>query len=410
MALSSLFWLLLSSISGGDIVVPMKPEEPGGYAGNPSTIKAPMRQDLTVIVLTPRADGKYDVRLGDGAQAARMEAVDFALWVPRVPKLCGQDPVLLRLALIQREFNRNELQLGPVQGADDLRIANNCLKRGLWETMLVTKEGDKTLLGYHGWFEFPKDVYADLFQKQNGIAYPAWAVCMDAYPDLNGFAVPLEKLRKVDSEHAAELTVHSDEPIAQLSEQKRKAKLLLTPELHTYADFAKKEKQPIRTAIFAEPGWYDTAHPMSFDLTWLAAPKEAIARKVHGVSQDAAFDELELRFADGRRILIADQKIATLEPRTAPPAAEADVLKLTFGIGTPDIYSTAAARAQELTEGRPSYLLMLDKDGKNIDNHLAGVDRAYLWREAGTPGRLHVLLVGYERIALVSHLSIPFPQ
>lgn len=53
-------------------------------------------------------------------------------------------------------------------------------------------------------------------------------------------------------------------------------------------------------------------------------------------------------------------------------------------------------------------MFLLGPDGQNIDNHKAGIDRVFAWQEAGDAGRLHLYLVGYERIAVVGHLSIPW--
>lgn len=78
---------------------------------------------------------------------------------------------------------------------------------------------------------------------------------------------------------------------------------------------------------------------------------------------------------------------------------------MTFGIGTPEVYANVDERLRELETERPAYLFLLDAKGNLIDNHHAGLDCVYLWREAGTPGRLHLYLVSYERITLVGHLS-----
>ncbi len=96
--------------------------------------------------------------------------------------------------------------------------------------------------------------------------------------------------------------------------------------------------------------------------------------------------------------------------RSARPADEADFLHLTFGIETPEIYASADERLRELGPERPAYLFLLDAKGDLVDNHHAGLDRIYLWREAGSPERLHLYLVSYERIALVGHLSFAWPE
>jgi hypothetical protein len=130
---------------------------------------------------------------------------------------------------------------------------------------------------------------------------------------------------------------------------------------------------------------------------------------VKGVADPVALDELEIKYANGYRLLIGDAGIAGLAAAAKKPEKDSDVLRLTFGIGTPDIYATAAERKAELDAPRANYLVLLDAKGNHLDNHKIGVDRAFLWRSAGEPGELHVWLVSYERIATVSHLSVAWP-
>jgi len=134
-------------------------------------------------------------------------------------------------------------------------------------------------------------------------------------------------------------------------------------------------------------------------------------RKVNGVADPVALDEIEIRYANGYRILIGDAGIAGLQALPKKPAKDGETLRLTFGIGTPDIYGSLSERKAEFETPRANYLLLLDEKGNHLDNHEIGVDRAFVWRGAMTEGgadELHVYLVGYERMATVSHLSTPW--
>jgi hypothetical protein len=120
------------------------------------------------------------------------------------------------------------------------------------------------------------------------------------------------------------------------------------------------------------------------------------------------FPEIEIRFANGLRVLAADAELANLAPRSGVPQVEGDVLKLVCGIGTPIIHASAAERAAEISKDRPRYLMILDAQGNHVDNHTTGVDGLYVWRDSSD--LLHLWLVGYERIALVAHLSARWPS
>ena len=204
---------------------------------------------------------------------------------------------------------------------------------------------------------------------------------------------------------AAGIDRHAADKLERLPEQLRKAHLVLNTGIATYGDYCDPAKQPIRVAEFSEPGFYNLEKPVAFDLSWLAAPQSIAWRAVKGVQAPTEMNELEITYAAGQRIVIGDEGIASLPVRDSAPTKESEVLRLTFGIGTPDIYATLAERKAEFENGRANYLLLLDQDGNHLDNHSSGCDRVYLWRTADA---LHVDLIGYERMTIVSHLSIPW--
>lgn len=357
------------------------------------------------ISLTPLPNGTYAVSLLPEDKALVLPPVDLRLLVPRLPADVRNSPDLATIALIQREFNRNEVH-NDLPGNLDFSIANNCLKEGLWEVKLAEKKDGKAIPVFHAWFDFPKTEYARLLDRVSGMREADAEKLVASYPKLSGLAVPLEKLRSVASESAlGPLELHLTDPLQRLPEQQGKVKFILTPGIATYGDFSSPGRQPIVTARFSEPGFYNPDDPMKFDLSWLARPKKAVVRKARPAAGGEPFVEIEIAFENGNRILFADSRIASLSPRAEPPVAEGDVLKIVSGIGTPTIHATAAERTRELAEDRPRYLFLLDENGKLLDNHFGGVDGIYLWRDAED---LHVWVCGYERIAFFAHYSAPW--
>jgi hypothetical protein len=387
----------------------VKPDVPSGYPDRVGRFETPLRQDLTSLQLTRLGQGRYGLRFSSGTEAPALPEIDLRPFIPRVPLLAKGNAELTRIALIQRELNRNQTRYPAPGRPETVFIANNCLKSGLWEIGLDRKDGQGTLTYYHGWFTFPKTEYARLFEALNGAPYSAVAADLENYPKLDGLPVPLDRLRSVVSDvPVPAVDTHSGELIDQFSEQARKSKLVLSPAVRTYGDWPASDRQPVVLAKFSEPGFYNAKDPMRFDLGWLAHPAGAHWRWVKSSQLSSGFPEIELRYKNGYRILLASDRLAELPARTAKPGDEADLLHLTFGIGTPEIYSNVEERARELETERQDYLFLLDGNGNHVDNHHAGLDRIYLWREAGDPGRLHLYLVSYERIALVSHLSLPW--
>ncbi|HSS44544.1 MAG TPA: hypothetical protein VLO07_04300 [Thermoanaerobaculia bacterium] len=404
-ASSSLFMTLaaLRGTAAAPLLLPLKVEKLSAPEG--TTLPSYDTLELRAV-----EGGRYDVRLAPGENAPRLSGVDLGLLVPRVPRLARGNEALTRLALIQREFNRNEVH-NPMPDGVDFSIANNCLERGLWEVKIARQDAGKTVTVFHAWFTLPKEEYARLFREVNGgLDEARFDGLFSSYPGVGGFVLPLEELRGVKSERElAPLEIHAADPLDRLTEQKNKMKLLRTAGITTFGNFARPANQPVMLAKFNVPGMYDPADSMRFDLTWLARPARIVWREVEGARAPGVFPEVEVRFENGYRILAADARLADLPVRHLVPAVEADVLKLVCGIGTPTIHATAGERAAELSEDRPRYLMILDAKGNHVDNHLTGVDGLYAWREDGDPGQLHLWLVGYERIALVAHLSTRWP-
>jgi hypothetical protein len=398
-------FLLAGAGTGTD--VPMKPEQADGYPGNPTKPFGSLMQDYTSIKLTPKAGGHYELKLGPAADAPGFPDVDLRPFVPRVPALAKGEATLTRIALMQREFNRNETKLGPVGDFAESKLANNCLRCGMWEVVLEKKKDDGTTgMKYHGWFEFPKEEYAKVFEEANGVKFADYEKSLAQYPAMGGFPVPLEKLRTVvKDQEVTKFDLHLADKPDQLPEQKRKAHLLLNQGIATYADFVDAKRQPITTAKFSEPGYYDPKDPVKFDLAWLAHPKSIHLREVKGVADPVAMGEIELVYENGNRLLIGDADLGKAAPLAKAPEKDGDVLRLTFGIGTPDIYATLAERTAEFTSGRANYLMLLDAKGNHLDNHATGIDRVFIYRSGTGAGELNLLLVGYERIAIVGHVS-----
>jgi len=389
----------ISRAAAPGISAPLKSEKltpPEGFAA----------RSFDRIEMRRAAAGTYAVELLPADPSLTLPEVDLRLLVPRVPGLARGNPDLTKIALIQREFNRNEVH-HDIGGGLDFSIANNCLRQGLWEVKLAETRAGKTITLYHGWFDFPKAVYGALFEEVNGLSYAEWDPLFSSYPKLGGMTVPLTALRRVASETPIpRLDLHAGDPLQRLPEQTGKVKFLLTP-VAAYGEFAAPAKQPIVTARFSEPGFYNPDDPMKFELGWISHPKRTVVRKVVPPTGGAPYSEIEIDYENGNRILFADSRIDSLAARSSAPEAEGDVLKIVSGIGTPVIHAKSAERAAELAEDRPRYLFLLGADGKLADNHFGGVDGIYLWKD--DPSRFQAWIVGYERIAFVSHATIALP-
>ncbi len=375
---------------------------------DPEALATPEAAAYSSLALSIAPDGTASVRLQPGEAAPALPALDLKMLLPAVPRLARGNDVLTRIALIQREFNRNEVH-ADLGGGRDFSVANNCLKQGLWEVKLAQKDGDRSSLRYHAWFTFPSEPYARLFELQTGLSYAAYGSLFTDYPGLGGLPVPLEALRQVTAENSTgPIETHAGEPLQRLSEQSGKVRYVLTAGVEKYGDFTSAVRQPIALAKFTEPGLYTTNEPMKFDIAWLAAPERLTWRRVRSARAPEPFAEIEVAFANGNRLLLADSRLESLPARAEAPTEYPEVLQLVAGIGTPVVHASVVDRAKELAEDRPRYLMLLDAKGNHVDNHFAGIDGVYVWRESGAKEAVHLWLVSYERIAFVAHLSAPW--
>ena len=387
--------------------VALKPDIPEGYKDRVGKFEKPLRQDIKTLKLARNDDGTFNISFPAEAKVPAIEKIDVRACMPRVPKLAEGNAELEKIALIQRELNRNQTRY-PLEGFGSAWIANNCLKKGLWEIGLDKKdEQGNWVTTYHGWFEFPRDQYERLFEDVNARPHDDAVVAYDDYPELNGLSVPLDTLRSVKKETPiAKVETNLDKAVETLPEQARKVKLIIQPQAKTYGEWVAADKQPVTVGKFSEPGYYNNADPVKFDIAWLAKPQSAVMREVTSKSAgDLA--ELEIKYANGNRLIVGSSELGKLPARSEPPKTEKDVLKVTFGISTPEIYQDAPDRAKEFASPANNYLLLLDAAGKHIDNHKSGIDRVFAWRDASS--NLHLYLVGYERIMFVGHLTMPLP-
>ena len=88
------------------------------------------------LELAFRGEGRYAPRLLPEASPLALPELDLRLLVPRIPRLARDNADLTRIALIQREFNRNEVH-NDLGGGLDFSVANNCLRQSLWEVKLA---------------------------------------------------------------------------------------------------------------------------------------------------------------------------------------------------------------------------------------------------------------------------------
>ena len=357
--------------------------------------------------------------------------VDVARMTPGIPRWTADDDGLTRIALTDREWNRQQVQFpGPAAsqqlGSDSGRVtftggdgweasectvaslAKNCLNGGLWEVLLFHHDADgRKQMFYQGWFTFPMGHYARLVEQNTGLTYRDHWYKLEHWDDPAGTVINLDGLRTVQSETSLEAAFDPAEPLVVGGEQVRKRRTLLADNVTTWSDLP-KQSDNIRFATFIPPGTYDVDTPWENEY-WRLAQFDGVTHRRVTAANGEQLDELEVAFtgADGstNRFLVGGVDLATLP--VLPQRDYPKGLYMPMGIGVPPFYQNYADLLAADPMDSPYYSFLLDESNRWIDHHSAAIDGPVMHRDADDPTKLHLYLLSYERHTLVAHFVIP---
>ena len=364
-------------------------------------------------------DFVFEPKAGDDVATVTFANIDVSRMTPGQPEWCKGDAGLTRIALTDREWNRQQVRF-PVPGsnvtveggdgweAENLTVAalaKNCLNAGLWEVLLSHQTAGGKRMYYQGWFTFPLGHYRDLVEANAGIDYADYWFGLEHWDDPAGTAIAMERLRTVDAERAVAAAFDPDEPLAVAGEQVRKKRTLKAPGVRTWGQFPKRPD--VRFATFIPPGTYSVDHPWGNEYTRLAKFEGATLRDVM-TADGQRLNELELAFTglDGRdnRFVVGGVDLASLPQ--LPVGDYPEGLYMPMGIGVPPFYADYADLLASDPMRSPYYSFLLDGRDRWIDHHAAAIDGPVMHRDADDPTKVHLYLLSYERHTLVAHFVI----
>lgn len=345
--------------------------------------------------------------------------VDASLMTPSLPSWTKNDSGLLRIALTDRQWNRQQVRFGGLQdgrvevsGGNGLEaarlhsaeLAKNCLNAGLWEVLLFVNEDGQKKLYYQGWFTFPLGIYRQIFQHNTGLPYASHWYYLEHWLDPAGTVVPLAKLRRVLSEHEVPTQFNPREGILASGEQVRKRRTTMADNVVSWGDFFRPND--IHFATFIPPGRYSVARPWSNEYPRITHFERAILRQVRSPARSESVDELELVFSAGPgteklRYFVSGFQVADL-----PQLSIVDYPKglyMPMGIGVPPFFQDVAQLHEQPPDKTPYFSVLLDERDRWVDHHRFAIDGPVMHRDAENPRRLHVYLLSYERHSLIGH-------
>ena len=363
------------------------------------------------IQLSEEGRATFVFRCGEN-DSVWFESMDLTEFIPTAPVHIQDDPYLTHISLINQEWNRNQVRFANEEfqttNARFVRadVARNCLNACLWEVALYIEEDGKQTPYAHGWFDFPLDLYASMFEQCNHLDYEAFSEPLEHWVDPTSEKVDLDKLAL--SRKVVPSTVHdlSDVMYPVSGARKKKFKEIITPtSFETMRDL---QSDSTTFATFTPPGFYNRADPRTTELGRFRELVDCVVSTTgHPGGQQCT--EIAFTFTDGERTTQA--LFGGLELSSLSAVSEADAngaYRTSMGIGNHPFYETQEQHMKLHASGNPYYGLLLDQNDNWLDSHTVGIDGPVLHWDENNPQVLHVWLLSFERHALVGHYTITF--
>ncbi len=352
----------------------------------------------------------------DNSDTIVIDNVNLLEWIPTIPNYLTDD-YLKSIGIINAEWNRQQVKFTKgefyiskhtEEGKKTIRVdlARNCLNSYLWE--LITYAEDGAL--YHGWFDFPRNLYRELFDEVNHgkLTFEAYKDYLINYKNPESKLVNLNSLRTVDSEKEVTFNNLNSQFYPLTGARKSKYKNIVYPKNPaTINDFL---TDITMFSTFLYPGYYSTADPRHTTLSKLGIPKKVIVRRVE--SKDKAKDkclEFDVTFASNKDTTLLTRVVIGGVKENQLPILDVDDynkgFKMPMGIGNHGFYEKAKYAQEHSTGENPYYAFILDDKGKWLDSHFFGVDGPLFHRDKNNSSIMHYWLLSFERHAMVTHLT-----
>lgn len=351
--------------------------------------------------------------------------IDFTLYVPIAPKWTKEDFNLEIVALVDREWNRQQVSFPPhsphleIVGGDGFEqknlqsaeLARNCLNAGLWEVLLFTNENGQKALYYQGWFTFPLGHYKDVFEAMNGTSYWKHWYRLEHWFDPVGRSIDLSKLRAVTAEKEVLALRQPNEKIIVAGEQLRKSRTMNAKDVRCWEDFCKTKN--IQFASFIPPGRYSVNTPWNHEYERIASLEKTFVRRIN--CPDSVNDryEIDMFFRSSRTGELLRYIVGGVDLRRLPQLPVKNYPKglyMPMGIGVPPFYQSYENLKSDPPYKSPYYSLLLDDQDRWINHHEVAIDGPVMHRDESDPNLVHLYLLSYERHSLVGHFLIPLDE
>jgi hypothetical protein len=350
-----------------------------------------------------------------------LKNVNVYEWIPYAPTWLSTDEYLMSIALINQEWNRvqvkfdkNQFEMRGKNIQKDLitrvDIANNCLNAGLWEIICFTNEDGVEKPITHGWFDFPMDLYAHLFEKRNTIPVKNFKPFLRNWSDTESKEVNLEVLRKVNQTTEVQYLNRSNEYYPIKGERLKKLSNIITPD--TFSLVQHFLSNDTKYANFDAPGIYNRNNPRQTELGRFFNLDKVIYSDVTSATKENT-TELELIYSDAQHNVNTRMIFGGLKLDKIPTLKYEDLhngYQISMGISNHSFYESYNTFLENKIEKNPQYAIILSEDGKWLDSHRLGIDGVLFYYDEAIPGELQIMILSFERHSFVGKYSLKLPS
>lgn len=333
--------------------------------------------------------------------------------MPTIPSYIKSDDYLSLVCVINQEWNRQQVKLFEdkysfqgvgleSQVTKRVDLARNCLNSYLWEVISYADSNGKLQPVYHGWFDFPKSLYAELFEERNGVPFEKYSEFLVDWKDVESEELNLSYLREVKETTEVLFRAKNDLLYPLIGERGKKHKNIIYPRnVSVIQDFLNDSTQ---FGTFSPPGFYNTKDPRQTRLSLLSKLIQVDNSVV--VSKNTKADtciELNLTYDNGEGVKTS-LVIGGISIDDIPVLEEVNAHKgyqMPMGVANHSFYETYDQNQYNKVETNPYYGFLLDEEGHWLDSHLIGIDGPLLHFDA--EGKLHFWILSFERHAFVGH-------
>ncbi len=354
--------------------------------------------------------------LTKSSDSIELKNIDISELIPTIPEHVKSNQYLSYLSCVNQEWNRNQIRFNKSEFTSNMPsivrvdLARNCLNAYLWEIIVYVSEKGTVLPYSHGWFSFPVDLYAELFESKNSIPFAVYQKPLEDWIDPESEEIELGTLRKVIDSVEIDFRDLSNTMYPVKAARKKKYKEIIRPaSFRTMKDLQSDSTQ---FATFSPPGFYDKRNPRKTELGRIHTLQDIQIFEVKTPPSEEILHELVLKFTN-RDGITTSLVFGGLNLSEFPVLDESEcneAWKNSMGIGNHTFYESYQDHIGRSTQHSSYYALILDQDGKWLDSHKIGIDGPIFHYTDEQRKRLHLWLLSFERHALVGHYAIDLKE